>query len=212
MSEEVFKNIYSKNLWRGDVSRSGPSSNLPRTKNLRNALPGIVKSYGIKTFLDAPCGDFYWMNTIARHMDIKYIGGDIVEEIINYNTEHFTEPNIEFIKIDITSDVLPDADLMMCRDCLFHLSYLDIAKFFDNFLRSEIQYLLVTTHKNIRHFENKDIKSGDWRWFDLYKGPFQFPDKPLECIEDGGGDRFMVLYNKTMIDNELRIFIKRHLS
>ena len=35
----------------------------------------------VRSILDAPCGDFYWMKEVAL-CDIDYIGADIVEEII----------------------------------------------------------------------------------------------------------------------------------
>lgn len=35
---------------------------------------------------------------------------------------------IQFIQFDLVNQVPPEADLMICRDCLFHLSYDDTLK------------------------------------------------------------------------------------
>ena len=68
---------------------------------------------------DAPCGDFNWMKLVLNKCDINYIGGDIVENLINDLNKQFSSSKRLFINIDITQDKLPDADLMMVRDCLF---------------------------------------------------------------------------------------------
>ena len=60
---------------------------------------------------------------------INYIGGDIVVDLINKNKTNFGEnPNVHFQVIDITETDLPKVDLIICRDCLVHLSYKDIKK------------------------------------------------------------------------------------
>ena len=72
-------------------------------------------------------------------------------------------------KLDITKDKLPRSDLMICRDLLFHLSYNDIFLFFENFLSSDINYILINSHSNNNNiFENKDIITGDFRLLDIF--------------------------------------------
>ena len=50
--------------WSGKkgAPRSGPGSTLAWTKQLRQAMPRIFDQYGVKTFLGAPCGDWFWMD------------------------------------------------------------------------------------------------------------------------------------------------------
>ncbi len=62
-----FSNIYSKNLFHGIESQSGEGSGLTQTKIIRMEIPSILKELHIKTLLDAPCGDFFWMQQINRH-------------------------------------------------------------------------------------------------------------------------------------------------
>ncbi|MCY4208388.1 MAG: hypothetical protein OXD29_10625 [Roseovarius sp.] len=84
-AEEVFTRIYKRNLWNSKESRSGPGSELQATKNLRHALPGLIKQYSVDRFLDVPCGDFNWMQHVLPGLHVDYIGGDIVAPLIMNN-------------------------------------------------------------------------------------------------------------------------------
>ena len=183
-AEEVFTRIYKRNRWRSKESRSGQGSELIYTTNLRNHLPEILKNYHVYRLLDAPCGDFNWMHHVIPNLDVEYIGGDIVNDLVKENQLKFGGgKNVEFIQIDIRNDPLPVADLMIVRDCLFHLSFVDIYQFFENFCRSEIRLLLTTTHLPSSGL-NSDIKTGDYRQIFLFSSPFCFPPEPLRRIVD----------------------------
>jgi hypothetical protein len=171
--KSVFTEIYKKNKWKNKESRSGFGSTIEYTKEVRKHLPLLIKQFNIKSVLDAPCGDFNWMSKIVDTIDASYIGGDIVEILIETNKKNY--PHINFITLDITEDTLPTVDLMMCRDCLFHFSYKSINLFFDNFLKSDIKYLLTSTHiNNPKKFKNRNITDGKFRLIDLYAAPFNF--------------------------------------
>ena len=147
------------------------------------------------------------MKKIIINSEFNYIGGDIVEKLILSNNLKYSSQKISFIKIDICEDHLPGSDIMICRDCLFHLSYNDINKFFKNFVASNISYLLVTTHINeANYFENKDISSGDYRLIDLFKYPFNFPNNVEYRFEDflyPATPREMCLFKKEVISDWL---------
>src|SRR5262249_40894263 len=69
-------------------------------------------------------------------------------------------------------------------DCLFHLSYADIAGFLRSFVDSRIKYLMTTTHKNPYRFRNADITTGDFRIIDLFGPPLGFPRDVLFRVDD----------------------------
>jgi hypothetical protein len=73
---------------------------------------------------------------------------------------------------------------MICRDCLFHLSFHDIKLVLENFIKSNISYLLTTTYINTDNFKNKDIATGDLRKIDLFAAPFYFSKDVYFRIED----------------------------
>jgi len=206
--EERFNKIYSTNYWLDGESRSGKGSSLRSTENIRIHLPKIIERFKIKRLLDAPCGDFNWMSQVLKNVDVDYIGSDIVEDLIVSNRKN-EKNNIKFVKLDIRIDKLPMSDLMICRDCLFHFSYEDIFKFLDNFLISDIKYMLLTSHLNTENkFENRNIVTGDFRKIDLFSKPFNFEknyiysfmDKDIHEVEHF---KHMYLFSKSQIKNYL---------
>ncbi|MCC7526592.1 MAG: hypothetical protein IT250_17340 [Chitinophagaceae bacterium] len=119
-TKKRFSTIYEKNFWSSDESLSGPGSDLGNTITIRKELPGILKKYEVKTFLDLPCGDFHWMKILDLN-GINYIGGDIVNKLIDSNKLKYGKlPNVKFEVLDLINDSLPEADMVMVRDCFIH--------------------------------------------------------------------------------------------
>jgi SAM-dependent methyltransferase len=184
---QVFATIFRRNFWRGSYSRSGAGSDLVQTKIIRETLPRLLEELGVRSLLDLPCGDFYWMSKVDLNID-KYIGADIVEELIGINTRTFGSEKRTFIVSDVTNDALPTVDAIICRDCLVHLSFEDIQRAFSNINRSGAAYLLTTTF--VGRAKNTNIRTGQWRPVNLAKPPFNLPI-PLrvineDCTEDDG--------------------------
>jgi hypothetical protein len=177
--EEIFSQIYKKNSWGGD-SVSGMGSDLQQTESLRSHLPRLLGKYSVKSILDVPCGDFSWMQSV--NLDgIQYIGGDIVTDLIINNQKHFGSSSRIFAALNLIKDDLPQADLLLCRDCLIHLSLHDIKLVLQNILNSSTPYLLTTTYPLL--LKNSDIITGDFRALNLTLPPFSFPS-PLETIQE----------------------------
>ena len=188
-TQETFKVIYDKNLWNEKESKSGIGSIQSNTKKVREDLYGLLVKYEITSFLDAPCGDFNWMKTINLDK-IKYLGGDIVEDIINKNNALYKNDNRSFIRLDITKDNLPDVDLIFVRDCLVHLNDSLIFDFIRNLKKAKIKYLLTTNFPFTKN--NYNITTGNWRAINLQREPYNFP-KELDILwEDTreGGDQY----------------------
>jgi len=138
-------------------------------------LPNIFIEYNIKTFLDAPCSDYYIMKDFD-FSGVQYIGIDIVNEQIQSNIEKY--PNVDFRELDMIIDELPHVDLVFSRDILIHLSNDSINKFIKNCNNSN--YIMVTTYTKIN--ENEEL-TGTWRFINLEKFPFNFPP-PLKLIPE----------------------------
>lgn len=175
----MFDKIYADNLWGGSESKSG-SSGIRDTEDLRKFLPHLLDRLQIRTILDVPCGDFVWMKTVDLQ-GRSYIGADIVSEMVAKNTENFGRGNIQFCTIDLRKDPLPSVDLVLCRDCLIHLSFKDCREALRNIMRSGATWFLTTTHPDL--VENRPIRTGDYRPLNLEKPPFNFP-KPLQLTRD----------------------------
>ncbi len=139
----------------------------------------------MKRLLDLPCGDFNWMQHALRDMDVTYIGGDIVRDLVEDLQQRYGTDRISFRHINLVNDALPQADLLLCRDCLFHLSIADISRALDNVLRAGIPYILTTTHMpRSGEAMNADIPTGHFRYIDLFAAPFNLPSEPLARFED----------------------------
>jgi hypothetical protein len=176
----LFTTMFHRNFW-GAESRSGAGSDLIQTARIREVLPGFLKTLGVRSLLDVPCGDFYWMRHVELDLD-QYIGADVVGPLIQANTQSFAVDKRSFVVRDLTRDALPKADLILCRDCLVHLSFDDIQRALTNINRSGARYLLTTTFTD--RTANADIGTGEWRPLNLEKAPFRFP-APLHVINEG---------------------------
>lgn len=183
----TFSEIYQKNLWEGKESISGPGSGSDQTEVLITELPRLLSGLKVKSMLDLPCGDFGWMKETELSLDY-YIGADIVPELIYKNRKKYEHDSRKFQVLDLTCDPLPDADLILCRDCLVHFSFDDIAKAIRNLKNSSIPWFLSTTFPECK--QNEDIPTGDWRVLNLTRPPFNFPPPEYllneECTEGAG--------------------------
>ena len=182
-----FKYIHEVNLWGSEESVSGPGSTLEETMVLRDNLTFLLQELGVKSMLDIPCGDYRWMNRIPwENFDgFKYIGADIVPAITEQNKERWAGHSEifghEWMTLDLTSDPLPQTDLVFVRDCLVHLSYENVHKALDNIRRSNAKWLCTTWFRFTE--TNKDIPDGDWRPLNLMAEPFCLPHPDYFIVE-----------------------------
>jgi SAM-dependent methyltransferase len=185
--QDRFTLIYKRNAWGSKESSSGTGSSIEKTKAIRLFLPIIFEKFQIESILDIPCGDFNWMKLVDLQ-GISYLGADIVDPLISDLNKNYSSNLISFVQLDITIGPLPKSDLVINRDCLFHLSYADINRALLRFLESGSEYLLSTSHDNLFNFINSDIRSGGFRLIDLFAIPFNFPkDVHFEIPEPGEG-------------------------
>ena len=209
--KEKFSKIYRENLFKGKESKSGPGSNLEQTAEIRKALQLSFINADFQSILDAPCGDCHWIQDIWHHIPM-YVGADIVPEMIFKNRKKY--PKKEFRILDITSDPLPKTDLMLCRDCLVHMSFDEIIAFFNNFIASEIPFLLTTSFmNNTRKNVSFDLEV-NWFPLNLMVEPFNFT-QPLivineKCTECNGdfSDKSLVLYSRSQIKDAVANYKK----
>ncbi|MGO8697755.1 MAG: class I SAM-dependent methyltransferase [Limisphaerales bacterium] len=176
---KVFEDIYRNRSWPG-TSVSGMGSDYEQTRSLRQELPKLLQTYSVGSLLDAPCGDFSWMKLVELGSR-PYIGGDIVPELIGQNNAKYRSSNRRFCVLDLMKDSLPAADLLLCRDCLIHLSFRDVRLVFSNIAKSGIPYVLTTNYPLLTR--NTDILTGGFRAINLQLSPFRLP-KPVDMIAE----------------------------
>lgn len=183
--KQKFERVYEQNSFHGLISLSGPGSELDQTQVLEKALPETFRSLNIKQILDVPCGDQNWIKRINLDSFI-YIGADIVPEIINKNNFEFSSENKSFLCLDITKEIPPISELVLCRDLLVHLDTKRIRKALHNLKASGATFLLTTTFSQNRVYQNLPFitRGVGWRPINFQKSPFNFPE-PLLSINEG---------------------------
>jgi SAM-dependent methyltransferase len=189
----TFQEAFRANLWGGD-SRSGHGASLDQTAGIRAWIPTLCERLAVGRLLDVPCGDFSWMAEVDLR-GASYVGGDLVPEIVERNREHYGRADRQFLELDLTRSVLPAADLLVCRDCLVHLSHAHVRAALANIVRSEISWLLTTTFP--AEPGNVDIVTGDWRPIDLTKPPFELPE-PVELMNEGCSEQDGAFSDKSL--------------
>lgn len=180
--QDTFRSIYRSGIWGGTESASGWGSDLESTRVVRSLLPELLTSLGVSTLLDAPCGDLHWMREVDLG-GVEYVGVDVVPEVVEENRSLYGAPDRRFLVADLTRSRLPAADLVLCRDCLVHLSHADSRAAIRNLKACAPRgaHLLTTTFPAAE--ENQDIVTGDWRPLNLELEPFNF-SPPLRLVSE----------------------------
>lgn len=156
----------------------GTGSTMWYTKPLRNNLVSFLQKHNITSMLDAPCGDANWMSTITFPNNFIYLGADINRGFVNRNNKIYDR---KFIVLDITDDELPTTDMIFVRDCLFHFNNHYKLKFFKNFLKSNIKYILTSNHPKAQI--NDDIPMCGFGTINWHIHPWNFGN-PIDSILD----------------------------
>jgi hypothetical protein len=124
--------------WRSSETPCGFGSTIEETARIRAALPKIAEKYAIKTVADAGAGDLHWMPRVR--WDVQYEGFDLMPR------------HKDVTRLDITKQLLPAVDLILCRHVLNHLSIQYSERALNNFKASGSRYLLMTNCKNQRGY------------------------------------------------------------
>jgi len=180
---EKFCFIYKTQYWRGSEkgSKSGAGSNLDATANIRKSLPEFINKYDIRTMLDIPCGDFFWMGSLNLDA-IDYTGADIVPEMIQENNKKHTRNGRRFEVRDIINDPLPTCDLIFSRDCLVHFLDGQIHEVIRNVRHSGAKFFATTLYVDV-DVNKVSSESDRWRPLNLTLEPFNLPE-PFEILDD----------------------------
>ena len=180
--ESRFSRIYASKEWQGfgaEVPSSGEGSSLSATENVRAQLPGILRELGAETLLDIGCGDLTWISQIE--LPCRYIGVDVVKSLIERHSA--AHPEKTFLHLNAVSDELPPADVVLCREIIFHLSFADAKALFANIGRTPARYLIATTDRSTS--SNRDLPTGLFRPINLERAPFGM-GHPLTTMRDDG--------------------------
>jgi glycosyltransferase involved in cell wall biosynthesis len=133
---KTFQAVYRDKLWGTDAASrffSGVGSRGEPAVSYVDAMAAVISTelkdlQRAAIIVDLGCGDFSIGATLLERLPtLKYVGCDVVPELIEHNREQYGSERIRFETIDIVSHDLPDGDICLVRQVFQHLSNRDIA-------------------------------------------------------------------------------------
>ena len=181
-NEEIFQQIGRENLRGPAKNWSGQNAQPAATEVVRAHLPRLLQALEIEILADAGCGDMEWMSEVSGLLRF-YLGFDAATKMLpEVRKRHGRRRGHFFAEADITVDLLPRCDAILCRDVLTYLSLEQSLLALKLFKRSESRYLLATTYPE---GENRPAGTGNWRPTALTAPPFNLPPPRHTIVEPG---------------------------
>lgn len=152
-NSSIFSEIYNERKWGGedDFFSGFGSHDLEIIEPYISLLIDFICNNSVSSICDIGCGDFHIMNLVLgaleeKQVKYRYIGVDVVNELIARNKNLFENDWRKFINIDITSDnvILPQADLVIIRQVLQHMDNNSIIRVIKKIRK--YKYALITEH------------------------------------------------------------------
>ena len=139
----------------------------------------------MKSILDIPCGDFYWMSKLNLDK-YKYLGCDLVEQVITDNNLKYKNfKNVSFSQFDLINDdinIYNNFDFLVIRDCLVHLEESQIRKILNKIFKSKIKFIALTSYE-IKDNNISPQKGDRWRPINFLIEPYNLK-KPFFKLND----------------------------
>ena len=162
----IFSKIYENRTW-GNVRDgehqfySGIGSTERFTADYEDFVSRFIFDNDINVVVDLGCGDFQIGKRLLRKVDCRYIGVDIVPDLIKANMRSYSSEKVSFHCIDMANDDLPKGDLCLIRQVLQHLDNKTILQILDNVCVFPHCIITESQHRYPRKY-NMDIKPGPW--------------------------------------------------
>ena len=201
-TKNAMQQVYAKQLWGagGTDFYSGEGSHLLHiTQPYVDSIHTFLSSFETPPIVcDLGCGDFNIGQQLVKYTT-RYVGIDIVPELIAYNQATFKNDKISFQCVDIAKDELPAADCALVRQVLQHLSNTEIQTILNKLLN--YKYVIITEHVPQGDFiPNIDIISGQGTRLKkgsgvaIFTPPFEFmvKEKRELCAVDLGDGKGVV--------------------
>ncbi|WP_299526522.1 methyltransferase domain-containing protein [Winogradskyella sp.] len=191
-TKAVMEQIYDQHLWGGtefDFYSGDGSHSETFVKPYVEAVLDFFKSHENNlTVCDLGCGDFNIGKQLFQFTK-TYIAIDIVASLIERNKNQFIANHLKLYCLDISKDELPNADCIILRQVLQHLSNAEVFQIVKKL--SKYKYIILTEHiPNGEFIPNKDIISGQGirlkysSGVDVLKAPFNLKVKEERVLND----------------------------
>jgi SAM-dependent methyltransferase len=188
-------------------SASGPGSSRAAAQPTLKLLRRFLRNSDVTSILDLGCGDWNWMRhlnlpTASTERTLSYTGWDASAELIESLQQDFGSEQIDFAVADFNTQDLPQTDLIVIRDVLFHLPLSQSVPLVKKISQS-CRYMLSTSFLGMP--ENNDIDPylpiDGWGFhrINLNVAPFDLAEMMSEAVKEPlgankGRSRYICLY------------------
>ena len=213
MESDVFAKIYKNGIWGdGSISNplSGPGSTPVNAAPYVNFVKETIDSYAISKVFDFGHGDWaMWRD--FKFENVNYFGVDVVNGLSKKNQDCFGSETRVFLQVE-QNYLLPEGELLICKEVLQHLAHIDIDKFLSQISKFEFVILcnavykysffykiklflqLRTRAKKFLNFEwpfyqpsflknNSEIETGGFRGVDLESADFKWAFMEFDLVK-----------------------------
>lgn len=195
-NKEIFTAIYRNYLWgrkEGNFNfYSGDGNHSPKITDeyISKVSKFLFQFASQPVVIDLGCGDFRVGSQLSKYAK-HYIACDVVPEVINANVNRYKLSNVSFRELDISTQELPQGDVVILRQVLQHLSNLDIRNVLER-IQGNFEYLIFTDHQplemnwtpNLDKQTGPNIRTEFGSGLDLTQHPFSLKILDYKLISD----------------------------
>ncbi|NGX38615.1 MAG: hypothetical protein K1000chlam2_01790 [Chlamydiae bacterium] len=161
--------------------------------NEQKRLQMLLQGFAIESIVDLPCCDL----NILGQLDLgvkRYIGVIEKKEQAHALQAQFGSKIRTFLDRDITKDLLPKVDLILCWDYLCTLTSQEARAALLQFKKSGAKFLLMRHYPEVK--ENSENTTGVLQPINWKYPPYQFPEPIIQIMEKGDyGMENLALWN-----------------
>lgn len=168
-NEEIFYSIYTNKKWISDQANSlaynsGSGSDTRFSDSYINKISEYINQNNINSVVDIGCGDFrVGKKLLSFCSNVKYLGVECFQDIVDYNNESYGNDCVQFKKIDFAQPIVSTDiyiyKLALVRQVLQHLDNKAIQNFLINL--QPFNHVIITEHQtNHPKVFNKNIRCG----------------------------------------------------
>ncbi len=192
-NRSVFSSIYERGEWANDNNglksatyefTSGSGSSPENARAYIEFLKDFLVKKKIKSVVDLGCGDWQ-ISRVINWEGIQYTGIDVVDSVVERNTKNYGAKNISFVRADGIEYLLPEADLLICKEVFQHLPIKDVLSILPQFKKFKYCLILNDVDPVTLTTTNIDIPRGHYRPLDLTQAPFSLKGRKVLSYASG---------------------------
>ena len=183
----AFSLIYQRRLWGTGESASGPGSSVANAQGAARAVAEVVRSNGVKSLIDVGCGDLNWLGPELASFPLLHVTAiDIAAAAYASASADPRYAAVAFRAHDVVASPLPvAAELLLCRQCLNHMSAEDAVRALRHIAQSGARLLLLSHYARGDNSAEMLTVGVKYRSWNLQQPPFSdLLPPPEKCFED----------------------------